>query len=151
MPIFEARVKIECSAETAFDFLIRPSNIIQISPPETGLHFDAAPEILEVGSQLEFKIQGYGQVQAITHEITALNRPGSYVEQQISGPLKAWIHEHLFESADSDSVEIIDKIEFEPPGGILGFMITADKIHESLEDGFYHRHQQLKKLLESAG
>jgi ligand-binding SRPBCC domain-containing protein len=48
-------------------------------------------------------------------------------------------------------VEIIDKIEFEPPGGILGFMITADKIHESLEAGFYHRHQQLKKLLESAG
>lgn len=150
MPMFEARVSLPCSPEDAFDFLIRTENMTKISPPEMGLNFVEAPEIVEAGSRLEFKIQGYGQVQHIVHEIVTWERPRIYTEKQVEGPLKHWVHEHLFETDDQQQVTVIDRIEFEPPSGLLGFLITADRIQESLEDGFYHRHQQLKKLLEQS-
>jgi ligand-binding SRPBCC domain-containing protein len=150
MPVFETSVTIDCPRERAFDFLLRPSNVVLISPPELGLSFIDPPEIVALGSRIEFKIQGYGQVQTMVHEITALDHPERITETQVEGLFGRWVHEHAFESNDQGQVIVIDRIDFKPPGGILGLLITADKILEQLEDGFAHRHAQLQKLLAEA-
>src|SRR6516165_7216542 len=85
MPFFETSVTVACPRERAFDFLARPANVALISPPELGLSFTSAPEIVELGSRLEFKVQGYGQVQTMVHEITNLVHPEQITETQIRG------------------------------------------------------------------
>lgn len=148
MAIFEVSTIIHCTVDDAFDFLIRPANIALISPPTMGLHFVSAPEEVIKGSTLKFKIQSFGQVQELVHEITHLDRPTRFIEQQVKGPLKAWIHEHHFESAGDGQVKISDTIEFLPPGGLLGFMVTESRILDSLDEGFDLRYKKLKALLE---
>jgi ligand-binding SRPBCC domain-containing protein len=147
MPVFETSVALDCSRERAFEFLLRPSNVELISPPELGLSFVSAPEVVKLGSRIEFKVQGYGQVQTMVHEITSLVHPQQITETQIRGLFASWIHEHAFETNDRGQVIVIDRIEFQPPAGVLGLLISADKILEQLEDGFAHRHAQLHKLL----
>jgi ligand-binding SRPBCC domain-containing protein len=150
MPVFETSVTLECPRERAFDFLLRPANVARIAPPELGLSFTSAPEIVELGSRIEFKVQGYGQVQTMVHEITGLVHPQQITETQIRGLFAKWVHEHAFETNDRGQVIVIDRIEFKPPGGLLGLLITSNKILEELEDGFAHRHRQLQKLLAEA-
>lgn len=147
MPLFETHVTLECPRERVFDFLLRPANVVEISPPEMGLFFMNPPESIQVGSQLEFKVQGYGQVQTMVHEITELIVPERFCERQVRGLFKLWIHEHLFESLDAGRTKVTDRVEFQGPGGVLGLLVTEQKIYDRLEDAFDHRHLQLKKLL----
>src|SRR5579872_2627011 len=83
MPIFETSVTLDCPRERAFDFLLRPANVARIAPPDLGLSFTRAPEIVELGSRIEFKVQGFGQVQTMVHEITELVHPRQITERQI--------------------------------------------------------------------
>jgi ligand-binding SRPBCC domain-containing protein len=147
MENFEARLLLPCDVEVAFDFLSRPENIKLISPPDMGLFFLDAPEQLSLGARMYFKMLAFGVAREAVHEVTQFEGQVSFVEQQVSGPLGHWVHEHRFESAEEGSVTLIDRIEFEPPGGIVGLMINAERILDNLEEGFGYRHDQLEKLL----
>lgn len=148
MARFEYETILPCSQESLFEFLLRPANVARIADPGTGLSIVSAPEIVTVGSQIEFRIMGFGQVQSAVHQITDLTRPDRIIEEQIRGPLKSWRHEHLFES-HPDGVRMLDLIEFQPPGGILGFIATESRISASLDDGFFARQEQLARLVAS--
>ena len=148
MASFEDRVVVEHPLEGVFDFFSVTRNHEKMSEAQLGLVFTSAPEQFEQGSRLEFNIQGLGQVQSAVHEIIEFERPHKYIEQQITGPMRAWRHEHLF-VVENDRTVVIDRIEFEPPGGLLGLLATESRILESLEAGIYSRNLTLKRLLES--
>ena len=147
MAEFETSVTVACPLEQAFDFFIRPTNAVKISPPNMGLQFLDAPDVLEQGCKFQFKVQGFGQVRTVLHEIEELIRPTRFVERQLEGVFKAWVHEHLFELTPEGEVLVTDRITFEPPAGLLGLLLTRDRIQEHLEEGFYHRHEKLRKYL----
>lgn len=147
MAVFETSVILDCDPEQAFEFMISPVNHEKLSPPDVGLKFVNPPASVVLGSQFEFKMQAWGTVQTARHEIIQFERPTLYVERAIRSPMKSYHHEHRFEANSSGQTVMTDRIEFTPPGGILGMFVTESKIIETLEDGFFHRHQQLKKLL----
>lgn len=147
MAVFETSVILDCDLDRVFEFMISLVNHEKLSPPGVGLKFVNPPGLVEMGTQFEFKMQAWGSVQTARHEIIQFERPTLYVERAIRSPMKSYLHEHRFETDSSGKTVMTDRIEFSPPGGILGMLVTEDKILDSLEDGFYHRHQQLKKLL----
>jgi ligand-binding SRPBCC domain-containing protein len=149
MARFEDQFTIQHPPAAVFDFFSVTRNHEKMSAGSLGLSFIAAPERFELGSRLEFQIQGLGQVQTAVHEIIEFERPHRYLERQIKGPMKAWRHEHLFVEDEGQTI-VIDRIEFEPPGGLLGLLATESRILESLEDGIYSRNVALQRLL-SAG
>lgn len=146
MAVFETRVAVGSPVDSVFDFLLRPANAVRISPPDLGLVLVEAPEIIVPGSRMSFKVQRWGQVISMLHEIVSVTPPSGFVEQQVNGPFRSWVHHHLVEPTAEGTV-IIDRIEFEPPGGLIGLLVTRQKILEQLEDGFAHRHEQLQQLL----
>jgi ligand-binding SRPBCC domain-containing protein len=147
MAVFETSVILECSPDVAFAYMISPVNHEKLSPPDVGLRFVNPPATIELGSQFEFKIQAWGTVQTSRHEIIQFERPTLYIEKAIRSPMKSYWHEHRFEIDANGLTKMTDRIEFTPPGGILGLLVTEDKILDNLEDGFYFRHQVLQKLL----
>lgn len=146
MEIFEASVSLPCTVNEAFDFLVQPENIKLISPASMGLFFVSAPPKLTLGSQMHFKVQAYGVIREAVHEVTEFNPCSRFVERQTTGPMKHWVHEHTFEET-AEGVLVVDRISFEPPGGVVGLLITASRVLENLEAGFDHRHSRLEKLL----
>ena len=148
MAEFEMSVEINRPAQIVFDFLVRPANLERISPPGAEMEFIDPPEVFAAGTVFEFHLGGFGPVQRIKHEITELQAPLRYVETLLKGPLQAWVHEHIIEPKSDSEVVVIDRIEFEPPGGFVGFLVNEDKILHSLRKGFAHRHRELKRLLE---
>jgi len=149
MPTFEIRTEVLVSPEILFDFIIRPANMQAIAPADTGMAIIEAPEVLETGSKLVFKVQAYGIVQQLEHEIVLVEHPRLLHEKMTKGPLPKWEHQYLVEPHGEGHAALTNKIEFEPPGGMLGMILTADRIMQQLEDGYAHRSEALKKALES--
>lgn len=146
MPIFESRTDLNSSGSDVFEFLIRPENLQAIAPPEMQFVFVSPPEVIAMGTRLTCKARAYGVVQELTYEVTELEFPKRFREKMVQGPLKLWLHDHILESHPSTNcVTLINRIEFEPPGGVLGFIVTADSILEALEEGFEHRRNILQK------
>ena len=148
MALFEDRITVARPVEVVFDFLTTASNIEKVSQADLGLTFLETPEKYHHGAVIKFQIMGMGQVRTAVHEVIEFDSPERFVERQIEGALKLWVHEHLFES-DGDQTHIVDRITFEPPGGFIGMLITPTRISDGLERGFDHRHRMLKRLLEN--
>lgn len=147
MPLYETSVDIPAARAHLFEFLIRPANIEKLAPPEAELTFLDAPDVLELGVRFEFQVSGIGPAQRMTHEVTHFEPSSSFTETQVKGPLKLYRHEHILEATSESITRIVDRIEFEPPGGIAGFLVTEQWIRKSFETGFEHRHNELKRLL----
>lgn len=151
MTTYEDTLPLNCSPDAAFDFLIRPANIAALTPPEMGLTLVDAPERLELGSRMEFEVQAYGIKQKIIHEIVEFAAGHRFVEQQVHGPMKFYRHEHIVHRQENDGIVLIDRVQFQPPGGLAGLMLTESRITKGLQHGFQHRHRELKKHLEPTG
>lgn len=149
MPVFECRTELKVSPETLFDFVTRVSNMQAVAPSEVNMTIVEAPEILSLGSKLIFKIQAYGVSQQLIHEIVSFDRPTGFREKMIKGPLSAWTHDYIIDPNGSNQCVLLNRIEFEPPSGMLGMLLTADRIMNQLEDGYAHRSEALKKALET--
>lgn len=146
MPIFECRTDVQASAEELFNYIIRPANLQAIAPPDMQFVYVKPPETFQLGSHLTCKAQAYGMVQQLSYEIVEFEAPVRFREKMTDGPLRMWVHDYIIEPhANPGMVTLINRIEFEPPGGLMGFIVTADKISEALEDGFGHRSEELQK------
>lgn len=145
MASFETNILLPTQPETLFDYLRRPQNAVEMAPPGTSVEIVNAPDVIEVGSRIEFDISGIGPKQRLIHEIITCDHPELIVEQQVRGPFTAFRHETELRLS-GDHVDLIDRVEFQPPGGLVGYLLTESRILQFLESGYEHRHLVLQKL-----
>jgi len=150
MALLEASVSLRCPVERVFDFLTSTENFTKIVPPDLKLRLVQSPERLVLGSRFEVQILGFGIPQNVIYEITEYVEPHRFQESQVKGPLGRYVHDHALAAQEDGTVRVFDRIEFEPPGGMLGFLLTADRLKSSLEQGLTHRHRELKRILENS-
>lgn len=145
MPLFECRTDVKASVEQLFDFLIRPANLQAIAPPELQLVYVEPPDVIELGTRLTCKAIASGMIQQLTYEIVELASPNRIREKMVEGPLGLWLHDYVIEPHDNpEMVTLINRIEFEPPSGLLGFLVTTDVILDTLDDGFDYRRSAIQ-------
>jgi ligand-binding SRPBCC domain-containing protein len=130
-----------------WEFLIQPRHLVQVSPPELNLQLADGPELLHQGTRLTVVGRRWGVSQRIVSEVTTFEPPSLLVDEQRDGPFRQWIHTHRLEAVP-EGTRMIDQIDFEPPGGLLGFVVTAHRIEEDLKWVFAYREEQFRKLLE---
>jgi ligand-binding SRPBCC domain-containing protein len=139
---------LECSAEDLRAFLGRTENIPQISDPDLELEILSAPEIVTLGQRIEFRITAFGFKQRATHEYVTVEEL-QIVEDQVEGPLRAWKHAQQIEMITASRCRLIDRVEFEPPGGMLGYLLTDAKVLASIQDGMQIRYDSLSEIIRS--
>ena len=145
MASYRTEVLLAAPADEIFDFLIRPENVIRVTAPDVALKPVTAPEVFEQGSRIELELSGFGPPQRFLYEVTEFLRPNRFTETLVKGPLKSFRHEHAFESTPNGTL-VIDQVEFQPPGGMLGFLVTEDRIRKGLEHGLRFRYAQLARM-----
>jgi ligand-binding SRPBCC domain-containing protein len=128
-----------------FAYLTKTKNLVQLAPPDLHLELLTAPDILALGSRLVWKGRRWGVSQQMTHEVATFEREKLIVVEQKQGPFARWVHANHFEVTDIGT-KIVEKIDFDPPGGLLGYMITADKIRKDLEKLMAYREMKLKEI-----
>jgi len=142
MRIFEISECYAASPVRAFALFRRPLERIRLAPPELHLSLEEAPAEVQLGSRLTVRGRRLGVTQRMTTEITALEEGSLIVEEQRQGPFRSWRHTQRFDESP-DGVRISDLIEYEPPGGVLGRLATAEATVRELERAFAYRREQL--------
>lgn len=148
MPQLEETCRVLTSPEKTFEFFLRPQLVVEISDPAAGFKLVNAPEVLSTGDEYDVQFIAFGTVRTVKYR--AHVDPGSLVivETMIQGDLRAWEHRKTFVVDGSETV-LTDSIVFEPPGGLAGFLMTAEKIEDDVADGLAYRNSRLASALQA--
>ena len=147
MPHFEASTSLSQPIARVFDFLSSSSSLVELTPPEFNVRLVEAPERLHLGARVVLQLRRWGFAQRLVSEVTAFEPNHLLVDEQREGPFRKWIHSHLLE-AIPNGTRMTDRIDFEPPGGMLGFLLTPEAVVSELQDLFAYRERRLKELLD---
>jgi len=103
-----------------FDFFTQVSNLESMTPPF--LHFrnltsNRVP--LRPGAEIEHAMRLYGIPITWRTRIEHFAPDESFVDRQIRGPYKLWLHKHSFREI-AGGTEMADQVDYELPLGLLG-------------------------------
>lgn len=146
MPHYSNTTQIARSLDEIFAFFTAPGNLLKLAPPDLHLELLEGPAALQLGSRLIWKGRRFGFAQKITQEVTSFEYARMFVEEQRQGPFARWVHARHFSASEAGTV-VRDEIQFDPPGGLLGRIVTADFIRKDLDKLFAFRETRLRELL----
>lgn len=132
MPHYTTTLEIARPLGEMFSYFTTPRNLLNFTPPDLNLELLTAPETLTLGARLVWKGRRWGVSQQIVQEVATFDVEKLIVVEQKQGPFARWIQAHHFEKADTGT-RIVEKIEFDPPGGMLGLLMSAKLILADLE------------------
>lgn len=101
-----------------------------------------------LGESVTWSARHFGIRFRMTSQITALERPTRFVDEQISGPFKRWWHEHEFIVHDGTTL-MVDRIEFNAPFGLLGRLVEKLTLERYMQRLVQQRNEWLKRALEN--
>ena len=140
---------IRAAPETVFAFHELPDAFRRLMPPwEKGRIIQAAPD-LRPGSRaiIETKVLGLFRFRWVA-EHTLYDPPQLFEDIQIKGPFRAWRHTHIVKPHREGAV-LRDQIEYQPPFGPLGRLMSPMIITPRLEKMFDFRHRVTREWCES--
>lgn len=149
MPEFSAELTFTQPIETVFAFHTRPKNLAMMIPGGSSVELAEAPELLVAGAEMEFKVSAMGFTQRLRMKVLEFAQPTIIIDEQIKGPFKSWRQTHRFETAKDGGTNLIYAVQFEPPGGMLGMLVTEKKILDGLKKAIPLRQYRTRELLDS--
>ena len=145
MPHYTTTLDIPRPLAEMFAYFSTPRNLVQFTPPDLNLQLLTAPDTLALGARLIWQARRWGVTQKVIQEVSNYDIEKLVVVEQMQGPLSRWIQTHAFE-VSATGTRIIEKIDFDPPTGLLGRLISANAILADLEKIAVFRHVKLKQL-----
>jgi ligand-binding SRPBCC domain-containing protein len=146
MKAFELKYtqKIPRPRTEVFEFFAEPLNLEKITPP--WLHFEILTPMLmglKRDSQIDYRLRLHGIPLRWKSEITLWSPPSRFADQQISGPFRLWIHEHIFNEIPGGTL-VTDEVVYAPPFGALANRLLVDR---DLKAIFKYRQEKLEEIL----
>lgn len=108
------------------------------------------PETMYPGQIIRYKVSPlFGIPMTWVTEITEVNEPHFFIDEQRKGPYKLWHHEHLFEETQG-GVLMTDTVHYQLPLGILGELMHPLLVKNRLEHIFEYRRNKVDALFNKA-
>jgi len=146
--VYKQNIRVDI--QTVWSFFSNPSNLKKITPPSMG--FDivfAKPEEMYDGQIIVYKVSPLlGIKMTWVTEISHVNNPHYFVDEQRIGPYAFWYHEHFFNTIENGT-EIIDKIHYGIPMGLVGQLMNPLMVKPKLKTIFDYRKQRISEIFGS--
>lgn len=116
---FRTRVRLPRLRPEVFAFFADAGNLEAITPP--WLHFHVVtpqPIGMSKGALIDYRLRLHGIPLTRKTEITAWDPPRRFVDEQLRGPYRLWVHEHIFEE-DGEGTIVEDYVRYSVPFGWL--------------------------------
>ena len=141
--------KIPVPIEEAWSFFSTPTNLSAITPDNMGFHIISGDHnvTLFAGQVFEYKVSPLLRVPLYWKtEITRVEAPFCFIDEQRKGPYKRWEHRHDFRIIEG-GVEMTDSVTYELPLGWLGNIANRLIVQKRLLQIFQFRYQRVEALL----
>lgn len=151
--VLEHASNLQAKPQDVFDFHLHPKNLLRINPPGLRILSMEAPDKIQTGSRVQLRVFSWGIPQSwnvIVREIQGFsgNPAKAFIlDEALQGPFPFWRHLHEFWQAPDGTSGLVDRVEFLPPGGLMGVLLIPG-IRLMLKKMFVARHEATRKFLE---
>jgi ligand-binding SRPBCC domain-containing protein len=139
----ETRLFLPRPAARVFDFFAQAANLETITPPWLNFHIlTPQPIVMREGTRIDYRLRVHGLPLRWCSEITSWDPPRRFVDEQVRGPYRLWIHEHTFVEKRGGT-EVRDRVRYAVPGGTL---VDRLFVRRDVRRIFEHRARRLRQL-----
>lgn len=124
-----------------FEFFSDARNLERITPEFLRFRIlTPTPIEMKAGTLIDYRIRLFGVPVTWRTRIDAFEPGVRFVDRQLSGPYRTWIHTHEFGDHDGGkATKMLDRVEYEVPLGPLGDVVRALFVRRTLEKIFDYR------------
>lgn len=143
---FSSAIWIPVPVEKAFAFFSKAENLNKLTPP--WLHFEILTELpveMRNGTLLDYRLKLHGIPVKWKTQIVQWNPPFQFVDLQLRGPYRKWVHTHTFVEKDNGTV-VEDLVNYSVPGFFLEPLIHKYFIEPDISRIFEYRRSQLSEI-----
>ena len=129
--------------EEVFPFYSDAFRLEELTPPLLRFRVVTPPPIeMRAGVEIDYRLRLHGIPMGWRSRITEWEPPHRFVDEQVKGPYRLWLHEHTFIPQDGGTL-VKDVVEYDMLGGWL-----ADKllVRRDLRRIFAYRQERLSEI-----
>lgn len=139
---FTTELWLPAPPESVFPFFADAANLESITPP--WVHFRTLtplPIEMREGTLIDYRLRLRGLPLRWRTLISAWEPPHRFVDEQLRGPYRLWIHEHTFEPRDGGTLAC-DRVRYAVPFDCLVHRLL---VRPDLERIFQYRTEALRR------
>jgi len=144
---FQSELWLPLPPEELFLFFADAANLDAITPP--WLHFHIVtprPIAMREGALIDYRLRVRGLPLRWRTRINVWQPPHRFVDEQLRGPYRQWIHEHTFEPRDGGALAR-DRVRYAVP---LGCLVHRWLVRPDIERIFQYRAERLRQRFRCA-
>ena len=148
-PRLETSMTVNRPREEVFAFFADAGNLERLTPPELRFQILSPPVAMRKGTLIDYRLQLFGVPFGWRSLISRWEPPECFVDEQVKGPYRRWVHTHLFRET-AVGTEIVDRVEYQLPLWPLGEPVKL-LVARQLERIFAYRQQVLETIFSESG
>ncbi len=147
LQVFRAEQLIERPLPQVFEFFSRAANLERITPPWLSFSIvGEQPAEVAAGTVIPYRLRLHGVPLVWVSQIQAFEPGRMFIDRQLIGPYKQWVHRHEFEARGEHTL-IRDEVHYELPLGRLGALFGLPFVRRDVARIFEYRRQTIDGLL----
>ena len=149
MPTIHLTTFIAAPRERVFDL----SRSIDIHRKSMSRYQEAAVAgittgLINMGETVTWRAKHLWKTRFLKSRITAMSRPDSFTDEQVTGDFKNLKHEHYFKAVENGTI-VIDLFNFETPYGKAGVLLNKLHLVNYLKKLLEQRNETIRQYAES--
>jgi ligand-binding SRPBCC domain-containing protein len=148
MRLFSLRTRqaVPIALDEAWAFFSDPRNLPAITPPSLGFEVTSElPDRMYAGLIISYRVRPLlGVPVTWVTEITHVDEPHHFVDEQRFGPYRFWHHQHHFRAIEGGT-ELLDIVHYAPPVSPTSVWVDRWMIAPKLKHIFEFRRQALER------
>ena len=134
---------LPASQAEVFEFFSDATNLEAITPPWLNFHIASPlPIEMQAGALIDYRLRLHYIPIRWRTEITLWHPPVEFIDEQLRGPYRKWVHHHRFEPCAAGT-KVIDTVNYQVWGGRF---VNSLVVQRDLEKIFQYRYDTLAAL-----